>query len=132
MEMWRKIKKLKQTQTLIQENQESRIQTTHLKAIDSIKLIAQLMIEEQVELSEGCIRIKVLLDHVAPDLHEHPAFSVFLKIYVATEHMPTHETRKKTDQKLIRKLDKERLTLEEKNKEAILNAAKQIITKEFS
>ncbi|WP_156495351.1 DUF2489 domain-containing protein, partial [Oleiphilus sp. HI0128] len=47
------------------------------KALNSIKVIAQCMLDEQVELSEGCIRIKVLLDHLAPNLHEDERFSVF-------------------------------------------------------
>ncbi|KZY82260.1 hypothetical protein A3741_32365, partial [Oleiphilus sp. HI0069] len=81
------------------------------KALNSIKVIAQCMLDEQVELSEGCIRIKVLLDHLAPNLHEDERFSVFIKMYDALEHMPTHEARKQTDKRVIFKLDQERFKL---------------------
>ena len=128
LKMWQKIKTLKEAQALIQKEQDKLAQTTHLKAVDSIKLIAQFMLEEQVELSEGCIRIKVLLDHTAPEFHEHPTYKVFYEMYLATEHMPTHEARKQADKKLIRKLDKERLELEAENKEAILAASQQLLS----
>ncbi len=79
-----------------------------------------------MELSEGCIRIKVLLDHVDPTLHEQAPFSIFSTMYKATEHMPTHEARKKTDKKFIHKLDQQRFKLERDNKEAILSASEAI------
>ncbi|KZY65006.1 hypothetical protein A3735_24670, partial [Oleiphilus sp. HI0061] len=97
------------------------------KALNSIKVIAQCMLDEQVELSEGCIRIKVLLDHLAPNLHEDERFSVFIKMYDALEHMPTHEARKQTDKRVIFKLDQERFKLEEDNQHAILSASKALL-----
>lgn len=127
LKMWQKINTLKQTNAAIQDEQDQLIQTTQLKAAESIKHIAQFMAEEQVELTEGCIRIKVLLDHVAPQLHDHPTFGIFNQMYLATEHMPTHDARKATDKKTIFKLDTERLQLEADNKEAILAASQQII-----
>lgn len=128
IKMWRKINMLKQTQTQIHDAQIQKSHTTQLKAIDSVKLIAQFMMDEQVELSEGCIRIKILLDHINPDLHEHPDFHIFSTIYTATEHMPTHEARKKADKKLIRKLDKERLQLEADYRDKILLAAQKLVS----
>ena len=98
----------------------------HEKAIESIKIIALCMTEEQVEPSEGCIRIKVLLDHVAPELNEQAPFSIFTTMYDATAHMPTHDARKKADKALIRQLDEERFALEKQHKDAILEAAKAI------
>lgn len=100
-------------------------------AVNSVKVIAQCMIDEQVELSEGCIRIKVLLDHLAPQLHDEEVFSVFSKMYDATEHMPTHEARKQTDKRIIFKLDQERFKLEDENKDEILLASKAILEYSF-
>ena len=96
------------------------------EVIESIKIIALCMIEEQVELSEGCIRIKVLLDHVAPELHDQVPFTVFSKMYDATEHMPTHGARKRADKALIRELDVERFELEKNHKDAIIEASKAL------
>lgn len=124
---WRKLKTLQTANQQLEQKQNASMEDSRMKAADSIKLIAQLMIEEQVELAEGCIRIKILLDHIAPELHEDENFSVFSSMYKATEHMPTHEARKQSDKKLIRKLDKERLELEETHKESILLASQKIL-----
>jgi hypothetical protein len=70
-----------------------------------------------------------MLDHVAPELHDHPTFSIFSKMYAATEHMPTHEARKQADKKLIRKLDLERLALEADNKQEIIQASNELLQK---
>ena len=89
------------------------------------------MLDEQVELSEGCIRLKVLLDHVAPNLHEDARFSIFNTMYESLKHMPTHEARKQTDKKTIFKLDQERFKLEEDNQETIKTASKEILVYSF-
>tara|TARA_R110001592_G_scaffold65716_1_gene201703 strand:+ start:16250 stop:16720 length:471 start_codon:yes stop_codon:yes gene_type:complete len=132
LKSWKKIKELKAVNNDIEDQQTQSLNESHLKAYESIKVIAQCMIDEQVELSEGSIRIKVLLDHVAPELHDHPPFSVFSRMYTATEHMPTHNARKQADKKLIRKLDKERFKLEEDNKEEIILASKELVQKELN
>jgi uncharacterized membrane protein (DUF106 family) len=132
LKSWKKIKELKAMNTDIENQQVKSLNESHLRAHESIKVIAQCIIDEQVELSEGSIRIKVLLDHVAPELHDDPTFSIFSEMYAATEHMPTHEARKQSDKKLIRKLDKERFKLEDDNKEAILQASKELLQRTFN
>ncbi|UZE95903.1 DUF2489 domain-containing protein [Alkalimarinus alittae] len=113
------------------QSQEKIKQQKREDAIESIKIIALCMIEEQVETSEGCIRIKVLLDHVAPELHDQAPFSIFSVMYDATEHMPTHGARKSADKALIRKLDIERFELERVHKDAIIEASKAIRDYDF-
>lgn len=108
------------------QSQENIKQEKREEIIESIKIIALCMIEEQVETSEGCIRIKVLLDHVAPELHDKEPFSIFSLMYDATEHMPTHEARKSADKALIRRLDAERIELEKNHKQKIMDASKAI------
>ena len=126
------LKKMKSMQAIQQAQQaqaEQQLEDTRLSATQSIKVIAQCMLDEQIELSEGCIRIKVLLDHVAPEFHKDPYFKIFTQVYEATQHMPTHEARKEADKKLIMKLDLERLTLEDEHKEAILSASRQLLSR---
>ena len=122
MKKWRIIKSAEDER----QAQEKIKQEKREDVIESIRIIALCMIEEQVETSEGCIRIKVLLDHVAPELHEKTPFSIFSKMYDATEHMPTHEARKNANKALIRKLDIERFELEKTHKDAIIEASKAI------
>jgi len=95
--------------------------------IDSLKVLATTILDDQVELSEGCIRIKVLLDHLDSNLHEHKSFKIFEEMYLATEHMPTHDARKNTDKHFTDKLDQQRFALEQKHREAIKSAAKALM-----
>jgi hypothetical protein len=95
--------------------------------IDSIKVIATTMLEDQVELSEGCIRIKVLIDHLDASLHEQDAFKIFELMYRETEHMPTHQARKNTDKNFIHKLDQQRFALEKQHRESVRKAAKKLL-----
>lgn len=126
---WKTLKSLKQSNEDLEQAQSNALNESQLRAQDSIRVIAQCMIDEQVELSEGSIRIKVLLDHVAPELHDHPTFKIFNTMYEATAHMPTHQARKQTDKKLIRKLDKERFKLEDQYKNDILAASRELVSR---
>jgi len=95
--------------------------------IGSLKVLTTTILDDQVELSEGCIRIKVLLDHLDAKLHENDNFKIFEEMYLATEHMPTHETRKNTDKHFTDKLDQQRFALEKKHRAAIRSAAKALM-----
>lgn len=57
--------------------------------IDSIRIIAGAVLhDERMTLTEGCIRIKVLLDNLAPHLHQHEQFAVINRMFEATSHIP--------------------------------------------
>ncbi len=122
LKKWRYIKAAETAQ----RNQDQIKKQKRKEVIESIKIIALCIIEEQVDLSEGSIRIKVLLDHIAPILHDQAPFNVFSIMYDATEHMPTHGARKRADKALIRKLDAERFELEKNHKDAIIEASKAL------
>lgn len=94
--------------------------------VDSIRVIALAMQDEQCELAEGCIRLKMLLDHLAPYLHEHEDFSIINQMYEATKHMPILEEWKKLKIKRRFELTQEREALEAEHKLAILEAARKL------
>ncbi|EON91064.1 hypothetical protein MARLIPOL_15482 [Marinobacter lipolyticus SM19] len=91
--------------------------------VESIHVIAMAVEEDQVEYSEACLRLKGLLDHVAPELLAQSPFRVFQEVYDQIQHMPTHRARQATNTRFIEKMDKERRTIEEKNADAIRRAA---------
>jgi hypothetical protein len=125
----KKMKSLNEQEKKLTAQIDKAHEERRLNATQSIKIIAQCMLDEQMELSEGCIRIKVLLDHVAPEFHQDPYFKVFSIIYDATRHMPTHEARKAAEKKLIMKLDLERLTLEADHKDEIVSATRMLLSR---
>ena len=122
----RKLAELKTHQAVnLQQAAEKEKQQAYL--INSLKVLATSILDDQVELSEGCIRVKVLIDHLDAKLHAEERFKIFEEMYLATEHMPTHQARKDTDEHFIKKLDQQRFGLEQKNRDTIRTAAKALL-----
>lgn len=101
------------------------------KMVDSIRVIAMAVEEDQIEYSEACLRLKGLLDHLAPELLERAPYSVFLEVHNRISHMPTHRARKKTDRRFVEKMDEERFAVEREFRDAIRRAATAIREHEF-
>ncbi|WP_152208574.1 DUF2489 domain-containing protein [Marinobacter changyiensis] len=94
--------------------------------IESIRVLAMAIEQDQIEYSEACLRIKGLLDHVAPDLLKQTPYRIFLEMHEHMEHMPTHQARQDTDARFVEKMDKERFALEQQHSDAIRRAATAI------
>lgn len=56
--------------------------------IDSIRILSKGMEKGELRLSEGCIRLKVLIDNLVPHLLADAKFMVFNHIYNETAHIP--------------------------------------------
>ncbi len=107
--------------------QEAELQAHRAHLRESLEVIARTMLEDQVELSEACIRLKVLIDNYDPDLHQQRGFAVFNELHARLAHMPTHQARKEADPKWIRKLDKERYRLEREYREDLRSAGEKLL-----
>jgi len=94
--------------------------------VESIRMIAMAIEANQVEYSEGCLRLKGLLEHVEPELLEKPPFQVFQEVHDKISHMPTHRARKMTDSQTLEKMDQERLAVEQEHADDIRQAATTI------
>ncbi|RUO81057.1 DUF2489 domain-containing protein [Idiomarina tyrosinivorans] len=97
---------------------------------ESIVTIAKAMEQEQCPLSEGCLRIVVLLDH-RPDSQQRDFaedFPAMHDMYERIKHMPTHEARKQFPKKEIRKLDNEREGYEVEMKDIILADIRKLLS----
>ncbi|RVT46747.1 DUF2489 domain-containing protein [Rheinheimera sediminis] len=90
-----------------QLKQQQVVATKNANLTESIVLIAKAMREGQCELSEGALRLWVLLDHL--QLPEKPdavlTYPGLFKMYDVVKDMPTHQARKERDKKEIRHLD---------------------------
>lgn len=90
----------------IAKNQKKHLNYLH----ESIETIAKAMQQDQCPLSEGCIRIAVLLDNL-PNAERHNFDTRWPSIhdmYERIKHMPTHDARKEFPKQEIRKMDLER------------------------
>jgi len=94
--------------------------------IESIRIIATAVKEDQVEYSEACLRFKGLLDHLAPELLEKHPFSVFQQVHDKIQHMPTHRARKAESPEQIQAMDEERFAIEKQHASEIREAAAAI------
>lgn len=94
--------------------------------IESIRIIAMAVEEDQVEYSEACLRLKGLLDYVAPELLEQSPYRVFQAVHDKIQHMPTHRARQSTDTKFVQKMDKERFAVEKEHSDEVRRAATAI------
>lgn len=94
---------------------------------ESIAVLAKSMLDDQVELSEGCLRIKVLVDHYDSRLHDDPKFAVFMTMHDKLEAHPRFEARKAVDKKFLQKLDDARHQIELTHREEIKQASRDIL-----
>lgn len=95
-------------------------------AVQSVRVLAMTIEQDQVALSEACIRIHGLLQVIAPELLEQEPYVIFRLMAEQTAHMPTHEQRNETDRRFVRRMDQQRVKLEEKHKKEIRAAATAI------
>jgi hypothetical protein len=116
------------TQKVKQREQEilSNVKERHDKIIESIRVIANAFEDQQVEMIEASIRLKVLLDNLPLSEEEKKPYAVFEVIYEKVAHIPTHENWKALSRKEKAGFQKEMSTVEKEYKDLFADAAKQL------
>lgn len=98
----------------------------------SIQILAQGIIDEQLSLTEGAIRISVLMDNLnIADTHRED-YSAFFQLAEATAHIPILDAWKRLPKKEKARFEQERANTEEKYKDFVVDAAKRILGKNFA
>lgn len=62
-----------------------------LHIIESLRVIGQAVLNEEIPLTEASIRCKVLLDNLDPQLAGNETYSVFNAVYEESKHIPRLE-----------------------------------------
>jgi hypothetical protein len=115
-------RRTQQQERLAEAEKKAREQREYL--ISSIRVIARAMSsDEKMTLTEGCIRLKVLLDNLKPELHQNPDFEIIATHYEATRHIPYLKEWKSLDRSQQRRYQREMDTLERRHRDALLLAA---------
>ena len=127
----RQKKAFKANQTRILGLQEM-LEKQYQHRVDSIGVIASAMKDKQCEYTEGCIRLKQLVEQVEPELLTLDAYSVIELVFTETEHMPINEQWKQLDKKAKSKFTQQRLALEAKHQDAIHTAVVALKTHQFA
>jgi len=88
--------------------------------VESLRVISQNVLNEDLNLSEATIRCKMLLDGLLlPADHREP-YVVLEDVYQLIKGFDTHQSRKSLSSAQIKKQDKERLEIEEQYREKLL------------
>lgn len=103
---------VKRQNKAIQKAQQQARQTRVERLTESIDIIARAMQSDDCNLSEGVLRLKMLLDPLGNSLKNYPAM---FALYQTVQDMPTHEARRQ-----LAKKDRMRLDLTRESKEAEL------------
>ncbi|HBS80214.1 MAG: hypothetical protein CMK99_15265 [Pseudomonas sp.] len=90
LHLWRKVWRREQQLVEMQAQQ-------HAALAADLRVLAGSLLDEQVPLIEGAIRIKVLLDNYDSTLGQDPRCQVFQVLFAETAQVPTHDAWKALD-----------------------------------
>lgn len=103
-----------------------------LYLVESLQVIGQSIINSEIPLIEACIRCKVLLDNLDPQLGQSDAYIVFNEVYELSKHIPKLEAWKSLKGIEKAKHMKEMDKLEAEYGERIHAAAAALGTQDFN
>ncbi len=95
--------------------------------LESLDAIARAMLAGQVNLTEGSLRCKVLLEIIDTRLLERSSFQVFADVHQRTSHLHTHTSRRELSARARLQEDRERQAVENELHDAVLAAARAVI-----
>jgi len=81
--LWRRVWRNERQQAEAREKQQTAL-------AEDLRILASCLLDEQLPLIEGAIRIKVLLDNYDIALAQDVRCQVFQQLFEATEQVPTH------------------------------------------
>ncbi|MBE0507000.1 MAG: DUF2489 domain-containing protein [Marinospirillum sp.] len=98
-----------------QEKHADEAQQARKNVMENLLLLACALEDRQVNLTEGCLRIRVFLDLLDEGIHaQHASLKVFDQVYQKAQGFATHEERNALDATEKEKQDQQRRALEER------------------
>lgn len=102
-------------------------QERHERLGSDLQILASCLLDGQLPLIEGAIRIKVLLDNYDSQLSQNERCQVFHLLFEATAHVPTHADWKALEKTERRRHEKHFNELELQHKAAARSAARWLL-----
>ena len=96
---------------------------SQLDAQQSIRVIAQALLQNDLTPTEAAMRIGFLAQQYSPPEGQAPSLQVFQSLAMETSHLPILDAWKALSSQDRQRLEKERLSIEESHSEAIELAA---------
>lgn len=100
--------------------------------VESIQIIAQNMVEEDLNISEGATRLKFLLDGLGLPEEERTRFLALDALYEKIKEYDTHEARKQLSPKERLRQDNEREAHEADHRDHVIEVAEVLRRYDFS
>lgn len=127
----KRVRELEKSQQLRRDEQKAEHDAQRLRVNRSIQIIAQGLINEELSLTEGAIRIKMLLESLSiqPDVRE--TYVAFYHLADATAHIPILEAWKALSTRKKLEFDRQRQQFESDHREFVLDAAQRILGEQF-
>ena len=95
--------------------------------LNNLLLLARALEDEQVNLTEGCLRIRVFLDLLDEGVHIYNTdFFVFDVVYQKVKHFATHKERTDLAPAVRQQQDEERELIEQEFQHQVQKAATQL------
>lgn len=120
LHLWRRVWRREQQLADLQAQQ-------HAALAADLRVLAGSLLDEQVPLIEGAIRIKVLLDNYDSALGQDPRCQVFQALFEATVQVPTHAAWKALDKTERRRHEANFSALELQHKAAARRSARWLL-----
>ncbi|WP_312467396.1 DUF2489 domain-containing protein [Stutzerimonas nitrititolerans] len=118
--LWRRVWRNERQQAALQARR-------HAEIAADLRILANCLLDEQVPLIEGAIRIKVLLDNYDVGLGQDPRCQVFQDLFDATAQVPTHAAWKALDKAERRRHEAAFSALELQHKAAARRSARWLL-----
>ncbi|MFC0268468.1 DUF2489 domain-containing protein [Kushneria aurantia] len=99
--------------------------------IDSLEVIGRAMLAEQMDLVEGCLRSRVIVDHLNPELLREEPFEVIARVSEEADHLHTHQARARLSPAQRMREDGERIELADRYRDRIMRAAQTMADRQL-
>ncbi len=118
--LWREVKRRRALK-------QDELQRARENCLENLEIVASSLLQEQVDVTEGSWRCKVLLEIIDPRLMERAAFRPFGEVYARTQHLHTHSARNALSPRDRMREDRERLEVEAELRQPVLKAAAEVL-----
>lgn len=124
---WSVLKSLNARAKQQSEEYEKAENARYAELKESARTLALCVVQDQLDLSEGCWRLKLHLDHLWPNEADAGDYKVFYEMFEEIKGFDTHEARANLTAQARFDQDKKRLAIEDRYREQLLVASQKLL-----
>ncbi|WP_251978026.1 DUF2489 domain-containing protein [Salinicola avicenniae] len=105
---------------------QAEIARANRNCVESLDALSQAMIGRQIDLVEGALRCRVLLDIIDGDLIEREPWQVLAEVHQEAAHLKTHQSRRELTPRQRHREDLEREAIASRHEVRLHEAAREL------